>query len=242
MPLPEQPVTHKHSFSLTANQLKILASIAMFGDHAVKAWHVHGLTYTLLAQVLGRIAFPIYAFFIAEGFFHTRNRRNYLLRIVLFAIISEVPFDLVFHRTVWYPRYQNTLWTLALGLLLFLCLSHVESIRSLHIGLSWVLRLLLVAGFAVAAHFLIFDYRERGLLCMAVLYFLRKERPWSVPVLWSCLPLNMKGFSNPGSFLAAFPLHFYHGEHGTAHLKYFFYLFYPLHLLFILAIRYLVLS
>ena len=239
MPMPEQKTTQKSSFSLTANQLKILASIAMFGDHAVKAWSIRGMTYTLLAQVLGRIAFPIYAFFIAEGFFHTRNRRKYLLRIVLFAALSEVPFDLVFHRTAWFPRYQNTLWALALGLLLFVCLSHVESVRSLHVDVSWLLRLLLVAGFAVAAHFLHVDYHERGLLCMAVLYFLRNERPRSVPVLWSCLPLNLKGFSNPGSFLAAFPLHFYNGEHGTANLKYFFYLYYPLHLLLILGIRHL---
>lgn len=226
-------VSEKPAFSLTGNQIKLLACVAMFGDHAVKSWAVRGTTRFFFAQILGRIAFPIYCFFITEGFFHTRDRKKYLLRMVLFAALSEVPFNLAIYHRVWSVRSMNTLCSLSLGLLLFLCLSYVESFHRLHIVLSWVLRLLLVTGFAFAAHYLHVDYRERGLLCMAVLYFLRNERPCSGPVLWSCLPLNMNKFSNPGSFLAAFPLHFYHGERGKAHLKYFFYVFYPGHLLFI---------
>ena len=241
MQLSNSSITNRSSFSLNGNQLKILACIAMFADHAAKAWLIRGMSYTLLSNVLGRIAFPIYCFFITEGFFHTRSSRKYILRILLFGVLSEVQYDLVFRKTVWFPRNQNVLFILAFGLLMFVCLSRIESIRSMHIGLSWVLRLLIVAGFATAAHFLCLDYKERGILCMAVLYFLRDQRPRSVPVLWACLPLNMKHFSNPGSFLSALPLHFYNGERGTANLKYFFYWFYPVHLLFILAIQHFVL-
>lgn len=234
-------ITSKSPFSLTGNQLKILACIAMFADHAAKAWLARGMTYTLLSQVLGRIAFPIYCFFITEGFFHTRSPRKYILRLLLFGILSEVQYDIIFHRAVWYPKNQNVLFILALGLLMFVCLSKVESIRTMRIELSWVLRLLIVASFATAAHYLCLDYKERGMLCMAVLYFLRDQRPRSVPVMWACLPLNMKNFSNPGSFLSAFPLHFYNGDRGKANLKYFFYWFYPVHLLFILSIQHFVL-
>ena len=226
-------MTKTTSPSLTGNQLKILACIAMFADHVVKGWYVRGLPAVLLSSVLGRIAFPIYCFFITEGFFHTRNRAKYLLRMVVFAAISEIPFNLGLHHTLIYKTTLCTLWSLSLGLLLFNCLAFVEKKRELHIAVSWILRLLLVAVFAVAAHYLHVDYRERGLLCMAVLYFLRNERPHSVPVLWACLPLNMQHFSNPGSFLAALPLHFYNGERGRLKLKYFFYAFYPLHLIFI---------
>ena len=241
MQLPEETVTQKPLFSLTGNQLKILACIAMFADHSAKAWAIRGMSRLLMAQVLGRIAFPIYCFFIAEGFFHTRSRRNYILRMALFAAISEIPYNLALHRSISYPAVQNTLCSLTLGLLLFSCLSYVESFRTMRIELSWILRLLLVAGFAVAAHYLHVDYHERGLLCMAVMYFLRNQRPYSVPVLWACLPLNMNNFSNPGSFLSAFPLHFYRGERGTAKLKYFFYLYYPLHLVIIFLIKHFVL-
>lgn len=241
MQLSEQSVTSRQAFSLNGNQLKILACIAMFADHAAKGWRVHGMPYIFMANVLGRIAFPIYCFFITEGFFHTRSPRKYILRILLFGILSEVQYDIIFYRTVWYPRNQNVLFILALGLLMFVCLSRVESVRTMRIELSWVLRLLIVAGFSTAAHFLCLDYKERGMLCMAVLYFLRDQRPRSVPVLWACLPLNMKHFSNPGSFLSAFPLHFYNGKRGSANLKYFFYWFYPLHLLFILGIQHFVL-
>ncbi len=241
MQISEQSVINRHSLSLTGNQLKILACISMFADHAVKAWYVHGMTYTLLSSVLGRIAFPIYCFFITEGFFHTRNSRKYILRILLFGVLSEIQYDIIFYKTAWYPKNQNVLFILACGLLMFVCLSYVESFRSMHIALSWVLRLFIVAGFATAAHYLFLDYRERGILCMAVFYFLRGQQPTSVPALWACLPLNMRHFSNPGSFLSAFPLHFYHGERGAANLKYFFYWFYPLHLLFLLAIQHFVL-
>ena len=234
-------MTSKSPFSLTGNQLKILACIAMFADHAAKAWLARGMTYTLLSQVLGRIAFPIYCFFITEGFFHTQSPRKYILRLLLFGILSEVQYDIIFHRAVWYPKNQNVLFILALGLLMFVCLSKVESIRTMRIELSWVLRLLIVAGFATAAHYLCLDYKERGMLCMAVLYFLRDQRPRSVPVMWACLPLNMKNCSNPGSFLSAFPLHFYNGDRGKANLKYFFYWFYPVHQLFILSIQHFVL-
>ena len=237
----DDTITSKPFFSLTGNQLKILACIAMFADHAAKGWLARGMTYTLLSQVLGRIAFPIYCFFITEGFFHTRSPRKYILRLLLFGVLSEVQYDIIFHRAIWYPKNQNVLFILALGLLMFVCLSKIESIRTMRIELSWVLRLLIVAGFATAAHYLCLDYKERGMLCMAVLYFLRDQRPRSVPVLWACLPLNMKHFSNPGSFLSAFPLHFYNGERGKANLKYFFYWFYPVHLLFILGIQHFVL-
>ena len=237
MALSETKPIRDHNFSLNGNQLKILASAAMFADHAVKAWRVPGLTYILCAQVFGRIAFPIYCFMITEGFFHTRNRWKYLLRVLLFAFLSELQYDYVLHHRLWYPRNQNVLFILACGLLMFMCLSWVESYRNMRIEVSCILRLLLVAGFAAAAHYLCLDYKERGILCMAILYFLRDVRPRSVSVLWSCLPLNLNHFSNPGSFLSAIPLHFYNGERGTARLKYFFYFFYPVHLLVILLIQ-----
>jgi len=65
----------------------------------------------------GRLAFPIFAFLAVEGYFHTRSFKRYALRMLLFAVLSEVPFDLMYGGTVFYPVHQNVIWTLLLGLL-----------------------------------------------------------------------------------------------------------------------------
>lgn len=100
-------------FSLSAAALHILAMALMLMDH---------LWATLLpAQdwltCAGRLAFPIFAFMAVEGYFHTHSFRKYALRLALFAVLSEVPFDLMYGGTWFYPVHQNVIWTLLLGLL-----------------------------------------------------------------------------------------------------------------------------
>ncbi len=98
---------------LSAAALHIIAMALMLMDH---------LWATLLpAQdwltCAGRLAFPIFAFMTVEGYFHTRNLKRYVLRLLLFALLSEVPFDLMYGGTWFYPVHQNVIWTLLLGLL-----------------------------------------------------------------------------------------------------------------------------
>ena len=100
-------------FSLSAAALHILAMVLMLMDH---------LWATLLpAQdwltCAGRLAFPIFAFMAVEGYFHTHSFQKYALRLALFAVLSEVPFDLMYGGTWFYPVHQNVIWTLLLGLL-----------------------------------------------------------------------------------------------------------------------------
>ena len=101
---------------LSALGLKLLAMALMLCDHlwasvaSDQAWLTH----------IGRIAFPIFAFQIAEGFARTHDRKRYLLRMLAFAAISEVPFDLFYGGTVFYPFHQNVMLTFVLAILLLL--------------------------------------------------------------------------------------------------------------------------
>ena len=91
--------------------LHLLAMGLMLCDH---------LWATLLGDItwlayLGRLAFPIFAFLAVEGFFHTKNLKKYRKRLLLFALISEIPFNLMMSGMFFYPLHQNVLWTFLLG-------------------------------------------------------------------------------------------------------------------------------
>ena len=224
--------------ALTQHALKWIACVAMTLDHGVKALHIRGTARFVCSKVIGRIAFPLFCFLLAEGFFHTRDRKKYLLRVVLFALISEIPFDLaLFGGRRWYPGYQNTLWSLSLGLLLFFLLNKVEEYRDLSALTARVIKAALVGLVCMAAHLLHTDYGARGILCLAAFYFLRTVKPKSLSGIWACVLINLNRFNNPGAFLSLLPLHFYNGERGSSGGKYFFYIYYPAHLflLYLLA-------
>ena len=135
----------RRSFSGTA--LKTIACITMLVDHIGASCIEAGIltpgldigtlsrdtlsTYPLyrLDMVLrftGRLAFPLFCFLLVEGFVHTHNVKGYLGRLVLFGLLSEVPFDLAFFRTPFDPSAQNVYWTLALGVLAMAGLKHYE--------------------------------------------------------------------------------------------------------------------
>ena len=100
------------TFDISAAMLHIIAMTFMLMDH---------LWATLLpAQdwltCVGRLAFPIFAFMAVEGYFHTHSFKKYILRLLLFAVLSEIPFDLMYGGTWFYPFHQNVIWTLLIGL------------------------------------------------------------------------------------------------------------------------------
>ena len=100
-------------FHLTAAHLRWIALGAMLLDH-LWAMVIPGSQWMTYA---GRIAFPIFAFQIAEGARHTSDFRRYALRLLAFACVSEIPFDLMYASTAFYPFHQNVMFTLLLGLL-----------------------------------------------------------------------------------------------------------------------------
>ena len=149
---------------LNGAQLKAVAFFSMLLDHVNNALLVpilEGKGFLLqvsnLLSILGRIAFPLFIFFLVEGFFKTRNRRKYLLNLFLFGVLSEVPFDLFTSKVFFNPNWNNMMFTLALCLS---CIWIIDSFkRKIPNRILWYgFSLLLVGIFSILAMFLSLDY------------------------------------------------------------------------------------
>ncbi len=208
---------------------------AMVDQEAYIAWvgQNRGMYGTyMVMRIIGRFAFPIYCFLLAEGFQKTRNVKRYLGRMLLFALISEVPFDLAFSGKFWNMQYQNVFFTLFIGLMVLAGLRLVdqrlagpETWRKLAgVGLYAVI---IVAGSALALA-LKTDYSFQGVLAITVLYLFRSHRKtqiWAGVIIF----LLMDGIEMIAA-LSFLLIWFYNGARGRQN-KYFFYFFYPAHLL-----------
>lgn len=186
------------------------------------------ITYNVM-RMIGRLAFPIYCFLMAEGLEHTRNRIRYAARLLLFAVISEIPFDLLFNGKLLEAGYQNVFFTLWTGLLVMMGIQWAQE----HLGSSLLLKALatvaVTAAGMAAAQFAKTDYAAIGVLCMVVIYLFRHKKVWQIVA--GCIVFAWE-FTAPLAFV---PIGFYNGKRGWK-LKYFFYLVYPVHLLILYLI------
>lgn len=221
---------------LSASTLKWIAIISMLIDHFAIAiyWHLESHTYEVykILRYIGRIAFPIYCFLLVEGFFLTRNRKKYIGRCLLFAFLSEIPFNMAIYGQIWYPTRQNVYFTLALGLCTLYVLDKVRGYDML----SVMKQLLCVGVGAGLAQILGVDYHYLGILFIVMFYYCREMNPWYRDVIGAA------AFSYEITAPLAFiPIHLYNGKRGLP-LKYAFYLVYPVHLLIYGVIRMLLLQ
>lgn len=226
--------TYNHSIhlpSLSGSALKVIAVISMVIDHSAYYLMEHE---TLLYEVMrcfGRIAFPVFAFLIAEGFQHTRNRIKYFLLLLGFAVVSEVPWYLLNGA----DGTHNVLFTLALGVM---ALAAIKVLKKDGILCGAVI--LSIAGFATWSGV---DYEWRGILMMVVFYLLGNVSNPSFPSgrkaqLFCAFPLMMH-YGIVGALLACLVIACYDGTHGFIHgkvAKYGFYAFYPVHMVFFYCI------
>lgn len=206
--------------------LKVVAMISMVIDHCAYYLLEHGTVFYEAMRCVGRIAFPVFAFLIAEGFAHTRNQKRYFLQLLGFAIISEVPWFLLNGA----DGTHNVMFTLALGVvalaLLDWCCEHK------------VLSFMVIALVAVWAYYMGTDYDWRGVLMIAIFYMTQPQadnlQGWMIQILFT-LPL-MLHYGTMGAILASVVILPYNGDRGFITgkaWKYAFYAFYPVHLLLI---------
>jgi len=234
---------------LTSNMLRTIAIVLMLSDHIWATYMSLGnwMTY------IGRLAFPIFAFQIVEGFVHTSNLKKYILRLLGFAVITEIPFNL-FYSSRWFnPYHQNVLFTLLLGLLAITVIDNLKKKSAKKVALS-VLWLILIS---VASVLGFVDYGFYGVLTI-VMFYLFRDFPfaWLAQLIGMVLinivffegqvhPFEIFGttFEIPLQGFAVFaliPIWLYNGKKGRSSkvMQYGFYAFYPVHMLALYLIKF----
>ena len=230
----------KTRYGLDSTALRLLAILFMVLDH-LWATVVPG---NLWLTCLGRLAFPIFAFQLCEGYRHTGDFRRYRRRLLVFALLSEIPFNLFYAGSLIFPFHQNVMFTLLLGLLAIRQadrLRREEGIKKK--SLRCLALLLILAGgvvlfpdyglmgvMTVLCFFVFRDHRLFQLAAMAVLNIFAFKGQ-TIPVSLGALAFD---FPIQGFALLALPLIWlYNGEKGPGGkgLRLFWYIFYPLHML-----------
>lgn len=228
---------------LSSAALRFIAMFFMLLDHM---WA------TLIAgndwmTYVGRMAMPIFAFLVAEGYVHTKNLKKYKLRLLLFGVLSEVPFNLIVAGGVFFPFHQNVMFTLLLGLL---AVERIDKIRKNLSPKAVIINVLLLFGICILSVITFVDYNITGVLTVVMFYLLRNV-PFSP--IWQLLGMILinivlrKGMYIPITIgtvtfefitqgFAVFSLLFiwcYNGQKGCDKkwVQYFAYAFYPLHML-----------
>lgn len=190
----------------------------------------HGTVLYETMRCIGRIAFPVFAFLIAEGFIHTRSRYRYFFTLLGFAVISEIPWYLLNGA----DGTHNVMFTLALGVATLMVLENILQ-RSMILGFLWTL------GMAGLASWLGVDYEWRGIIVIVIFYLFNvygHSFPYSRDMQFFCTFALMMYYGVIGAVMACMFLYLYNGERGFVQgsiAKYGFYAFYPAH--FILFIQ-----
>lgn len=224
------------SLRLSGSALKIIAVISMVIDHCAYFLMEHGTPIYEVMRCFGRIAFPVFAFLIAEGFANTRSRTRYFLTLLGFAVISEVPWFLLNGA----DGTHNVMFTLFLGVAALAVFDRLCE--------NGPLCLIAIIGLCFLAWWTGVDYDWRGVLMIVLFFMLRHQTiaPWisrnsisfpsqAIIQIIFTFPLMMH-YAIAGAILASIVIFLYDGTRGFIRdmtAKYAFYVVYPVHLLLI---------
>ncbi len=242
----------KNNFKIetTSFSLHIMAMVFMLCDHL---WGtvVSGNDWL---TCIGRLSFPIFAFMIVEGYHRTGNLKKYVQRLLLFAIVSEIPFNLAMGSSLFYPIHQNVLWSFLISIGLIAWNESVKD-RKIWKRITVVLASLCIAYIVGIVTFV--DFYNAGIFTVLTFYFLRGKKWWhylgqficmwyincemlggfgyEIDILGEIWFIKRQGFA----LLALIPIWLYKGRQGhhSKVFQYSCYIFYPLHLLILGIIK-----
>lgn len=219
--------------------IKIIACITMLLDHIKYSGPIFE---NFLTEYLGRLSFPLFAFLIAEGYSHTSNLKKYYKRLFVFGLISQIPF-MLFRMLVGEWKMLNIMFTLLLGLC---CITAYDKIKKKYISIPIVM-LIIFLGEIVRV-----DYGWLGVITVFVMYLLRNKKMF-LPLVYGII-IFVYYYSIVGSkyifmkeyvllmlftWASTFIINGYNGEKGRS-MKYFFYWFYPIHMLGVYLLHFIV--
>ncbi|MBQ9968568.1 MAG: conjugal transfer protein TraX [Oscillospiraceae bacterium] len=237
----------RSKLGLSSAALRYLAIALMLLDHiwlGLRPPHAFWMT------CLGRLAFPLFAFLIAEGFYHTSDRKRYALRLFLCGLITEIPYDVFVSSALFSMRSQNVLFTLLFGLLalwMFQWAREQGSVKH---------HILACMGFAALFVLATRSSTSYGGLGMTMVVMFGLLRGVKGALLWELLCLALLNYLIPGrqirlgsvmfsiqnlGTLAIVPIALYNGQRGAKNrfLQLGCYLFYPVHMGLLAVLRYL---
>lgn len=226
---------------LSSSALKLIACAAMLSGHITKFYFYHftrtaatwptatlftiagrAISFHQLLLMFGKFAFPIFAFLLVVGFDKTRNRKKYGISLFILALLSEIPFDLMIRHQCFSFLRQNVIFTLFFG---YLAMCAIEYFKG-----KPILCLLSVVGLFLACRIVRVDFGTVGYCFILILYGLRNQKAIQCVVGSSIMPMKFM------VFLSFMVMYMFNGEKGfikTKFWKYFFYAFYPVHMLII---------
>lgn len=208
---------------------------------------------------IGMIAFPLFSFAFAEGFAHTHSKKQYLLRLAVFALITEFFFDITFFSGVnedtwpWYWYHQNVFFTYLQALCVLWLMEKVNKLKFRPLSLLLQGIIVLTACF-IAEFFVRGDYDGFGVFLIIVIYVLRKNRllqvigmllakfiieGWYYP---SSFQFSLQNYEVTSFLISLILVLLYNGKRGEKNLKPFFYGFYPIHIAVIGFVDWLIFS
>lgn len=209
---------------MSNSSLKVIACLTMLIDH------IGAILYPdiSLLRMIGRLSFPIFAFLVVEGFHHTQNIKKYGIRLGIFALISEIPYDLAFRGNLIDFYRQNIFFTLFLGLV---CLWFHQRYKT-HQPLIGIFAVFFMGTLSVLLRT---DYSIYGIVMIFLFDFFRDRR------ILACVSVGVINFTMgsviQGLAIFAMPMILaYNGKKGI-NLKYLFYGFYPVHLMILYVLQ-----
>ena len=219
-------------------QLKYIAFLSMLADHVNKA-----LIYPFLSgegilqrisdafDILGRIAFPLFAFFLVEGFFKTGNRKKYLASLLIFGIISEIPFDMALSGVFFEPNSNNIMFTLALMLITIWTIDILkEKMQNMSKYTWYPVSFVIVGIMCIISMVTGLDYEYHAIMIGYLFYIFYNKRVFAIFLGYLAI------FKEVWSLLGFSLILTYNGKRGKQN-KLFNYCFYSVHLLILGILR-----
>lgn len=215
---------------MTSFTIKCIACITMLLDHIKYSGPIFR---NALTMYLGRLSFPLFAFLVSEAYCHTSDLKKYYKRLLIFALISQIPF-MLFRTLVGEWEMLNIIFTLLLGLT---CIMVYDKIKNKYISIPIVI-CIIVFGEIIKV-----DYGWLGVITVFIMYLLRNKKMF-LPLIYGIIVFSYY-YSVVGNeyifdirnillilftWSSTFIINMYNGEKGKS-MKYFFYWFYPIHML-----------